>query len=553
MHLVGPLVSGIIGAENGTAEIYDRAGAQRIAWYEGNGGFEAQNQQSTSTDVSLDEYGSAIVYVSQLAKIVVKDSDGTIVRTFVAGSYDANVEVRSSAFTGVDYSSGASAAGNPTTLEKVLDAALTSFGSTDWKVDDNGTPSYIKDIITAVSGFLVSVKSYGAKGDSTEDDTTAIQECLNDASTSGKVVYFPPGTYRVDSVLTLPAGVHMWGAGPEKSIVQINDGTGTLFQCTGAGSSFQVIRGLAFGAAQTNTRRLFLLAAAALLSFENCLFGDDNTQSASTYGLFHVGGAVAPQVSFDSCEFYIMDGFAGQIFTDGTFTGTHLIRLRGCTMTLAGDYAGASPMFEALHLQAISNYFNIAADTVSSDAILGLNAAGTLIAIGNRVGATSGNIAFITGNGGAVVQEAGNLVNSTANWYLSVSAMGAGTSLAGRKNRSAVVSQSGGGTLDIGTEVGECDTILVTITDGTAFSIQAASALFEGQEFDLMLENDAGGATGAITWITTSFAGLNAVSSSLVPPTSLASVGDMVTIHWRAFTGPDGLRFYPVGSTLVAT
>ena len=54
------------------------------------------------------------------------------------------------------------------------------------------------------------VTSYGARGDSTTDDTTAIQaaidaaKAMGNANSSGAIVYFPSGVYRVTSPLVLP-------------------------------------------------------------------------------------------------------------------------------------------------------------------------------------------------------------------------------------------------------------------------------------------------------------------------------------------------------------
>jgi hypothetical protein len=47
----------------------------------------------------------------------------------------------------------------------------------------------------------VSVKDYDAVGDGVADDTVAIQNMLNDAS--GKIVYFPAGTYKITSALSV--------------------------------------------------------------------------------------------------------------------------------------------------------------------------------------------------------------------------------------------------------------------------------------------------------------------------------------------------------------
>ncbi|MGI8485533.1 MAG: glycosyl hydrolase family 28-related protein, partial [Thermomicrobiales bacterium] len=70
----------------------------------------------------------------------------------------------------------------------------------------------------------LDVKAYGAKGDGVTDDTTAIQNALNQWSgTSGPgVIYFPKGTYKITSTLTFPytQGKTMQGAGSYMSTIQ---------------------------------------------------------------------------------------------------------------------------------------------------------------------------------------------------------------------------------------------------------------------------------------------------------------------------------------------
>lgn len=66
------------------------------------------------------------------------------------------------------------------------------------------------------------VKAFGAKGDSTTDDTTAIQAAIDAVSlTVGGVVYFPPGTYKVSATLSQTGGFNctLRGAGKNASII----------------------------------------------------------------------------------------------------------------------------------------------------------------------------------------------------------------------------------------------------------------------------------------------------------------------------------------------
>jgi hypothetical protein len=67
----------------------------------------------------------------------------------------------------------------------------------------------VNDLDTRVSAkvdkatLLANVKDYGAVGDGSTDDTTAIQAAIN----AKGAVYLPPGTYQVTSTLSVPSGM----------------------------------------------------------------------------------------------------------------------------------------------------------------------------------------------------------------------------------------------------------------------------------------------------------------------------------------------------------
>jgi hypothetical protein len=58
----------------------------------------------------------------------------------------------------------------------------------------------------------VSSADFGAKADGVTDDTAALQAALDAAATKGPRCLLPPGQYRVDGALTVPAGVTLQGA-----------------------------------------------------------------------------------------------------------------------------------------------------------------------------------------------------------------------------------------------------------------------------------------------------------------------------------------------------
>lgn len=64
-------------------------------------------------------------------------------------------------------------------------------------------PTGTQTKLTDKGGQVHNVKAYGALGDGTTDDTTAIAAAVTAASTAGGIVLFPPGTYST-SPITLP-------------------------------------------------------------------------------------------------------------------------------------------------------------------------------------------------------------------------------------------------------------------------------------------------------------------------------------------------------------
>jgi polygalacturonase len=56
-----------------------------------------------------------------------------------------------------------------------------------------------------ITGAPVNVKDYGAVGDGTTDDTTAMQAAITAVATTGQGLYVPAGTYKITSALTLQA------------------------------------------------------------------------------------------------------------------------------------------------------------------------------------------------------------------------------------------------------------------------------------------------------------------------------------------------------------
>ena len=59
------------------------------------------------------------------------------------------------------------------------------------------------------SSLYVSVKDYGARGDGTTNDATAIQSAIDSVKTTGGTIYFPTGTYVVNSIIRFYSNQHL--------------------------------------------------------------------------------------------------------------------------------------------------------------------------------------------------------------------------------------------------------------------------------------------------------------------------------------------------------
>lgn len=332
MHAIYPLLNGFAGAAAGTAEIYVRGTTTRATYYTD---FEGTQAVSTGADVSLDAYGGAAVYVNQLVTVVVKNSAGTTLRTFVAGSAAGSVEVISDSFTGTDYATAATGVSKPTTLQAVLDSWDNSAGADDWKVNVNGTPTLLQDAITTIAGVLYNVKAtaYGATGDGTTDDTSAIAAALTAAQNAGGgIVFFPAGTYKITSKLTPGSKVSLLGAGPAATTINNTHATQVTLEYSSASQAkHQTIEGIRF--TETSTGRHIDATGSASLIVTNCVF----SQGTGATAVIGLTGATTDTIIRD-CEFLISQ--TGGISVTATTLGR--VRILDCTHTVSA--AGWTPV-----------------------------------------------------------------------------------------------------------------------------------------------------------------------------------------------------------------
>lgn len=141
----------------------------------------------------------------------------------------------------------------------------------------------------------VTAAAYGATGNGSTNDTAAIQLAITAAktvATGDGVLYFPPGTYLVDSLnFTGIDGMIVMGAGHQSTRIMPNSSSVHVFDCVGsAGMTFRDFQVGAFNQTPVPTTA-FLLAASGSVSpdrmhFENLyVTGKYSSATAYIYGL----------------------------------------------------------------------------------------------------------------------------------------------------------------------------------------------------------------------------------------------------------------------------
>jgi len=128
-----------------------------------------------------------------------------------------------------------------------LDANFAAVGdSANVSYNEGGTGAVTRTVQNKLQES-VSVKDFGAVGDGVADDTAAIQATIT-ASGYGGCVYIPKGTYKINSVLNVPAvvsnssGVSFIGDGVASIIKAGASGMTAIFNITGTNAKFTNIK-----------------------------------------------------------------------------------------------------------------------------------------------------------------------------------------------------------------------------------------------------------------------------------------------------------------------
>jgi Pectate lyase superfamily protein len=463
--LVWPLAVGFSDAASGTAEFYTR-GTSTISTLV----YSDPDAQTAVTTHALSASGRLNRYVTERVDLVVKNAAGAPVATIpdVCGVDGRTVRLESTAFTGSNPNgNGQTIAGGIRTLHSGWSLYRESQGADDGYVNINGTEYTLKNALASAGSVFFNVKTgYGATGNGTTDDTSAIQSAINAAQNAGGgVVFFPSGTYKLTGSLTVTGSIQLLGAGVNTtSLSQATSGlTGPWLSIS---ASFVTVSNLRITASAATTGSAIGFAAgsnATNLYVEQCRFG---SHAGACFTNSDSGGSSTTRATFTSCRFDV-ETTAGIWITHAN--GLGIVQLVGCSLfatvvptnaliigavTLVSNSAlffGSTSGGVILQgtitggARLILNGCSILSGNTSGTNSLGSAATVDLIAIsGCYIIASAGgtlNMA-VSGAGSAQVQEAGSLFHTTGTvaWPAGFQTTGASLSRDRRKSENLALS-----------------------------------------------------------------------------------------------------------------
>jgi len=180
---------------------------------------------------------------------------------------------------------------------------FTGVTSGDYVVSVEWNGARVYDAFTIEASSGTDVKTYGATGNGTTDDTSAIQAALND--TANGHLLFPPGTYKVQT-LSIPSRTGLVIEGEGATLLMSGTGSSSAPQGLALSGTCRdiTIRNLRFlgDGVAANYHAGFKIPNAVTISglrIENCHF------ETLTCGIFAVRTASGAwtDITIDSCEF----------------------------------------------------------------------------------------------------------------------------------------------------------------------------------------------------------------------------------------------------------
>jgi hypothetical protein len=352
MQLVHFLVSGVAGAEDGTATFVLRGTASSAASVLYSD-FEGTTQPGTNI-ITLDSNGAAEIYCDAYCDVTLKNEAGATIRTVTVGNSATTVEVISDSFTGTDYSGSPTAVSEPITLAAVLDKWNNSAGATNWQVSVGGVATNLSSAFASIAGIYFNVKdpAYGAVGDGVTDDTTAIANAI--AASNGSIVFFPPGTYKVSTLTITDSNYNLLGSGPGSSIISGYQAGTSMVILDNSVEGFGTICQLGFAATAAYTNGI-AINPTQNVQFTNCHIDTTNMVSGVT------------NLDFDGGSYVLMNGCFFTVDTASDFAVSNLADDGECSFVLSSCSFEVEALFNGSIISGPD--FNVSNCTFDASAI----------------------------------------------------------------------------------------------------------------------------------------------------------------------------------------
>lgn len=166
----------------------------------------------------------------------------------------------------------------------MVDITPPTAGDINWDVPLNAALVALENAVTATEtststlrGAVFNVKdaTYGAVGNGSTNDTTAVQSAINAASAAGGgIVYFPPGTYPGN--WTVPVNVNLVGSGRRATVLRKSVAGTPLIDMSGPSTDASGATHVRYSGVHAMTLNGNGLTGAVLRCYytDNCVFRD---------------------------------------------------------------------------------------------------------------------------------------------------------------------------------------------------------------------------------------------------------------------------------------
>lgn len=133
---------------------------------------------------------------------------------------------------------------------------------------------------------------YGAAGNGTTDDTTALQNAINGVSAAGGgTLFFPAGTFKISAALTLPNGVSLLGVGQNVSVINQTSTTANAITYNPSTLNYMSIENLSItGPGSGSGIGVLIEANSGSTNVNSCSFQDVTISGFGSHGFELVTG-----------------------------------------------------------------------------------------------------------------------------------------------------------------------------------------------------------------------------------------------------------------------